>query len=780
MFPSHISERIDKIISEKKDNYEHNIEKAIINNDFDSFLINLKLNPSCIDMNIDNNESLISFTFVKEKHEMFKLLLECNIDLGSFFNEYLPVFYFSATNRTDILKLLVSKGASVYECDENLVDCLSHAVINNRMENVKLFLENEPNLKSADNMGWTALHYAASRGRVDMCKLLVENGAPINILTSMNESPLYIAIKNGQYNSAKLLLEMNANPNCVSKCGKQLISLVIQSGNNDVLDMILEKNVNVEVNNEDDGYTPLHCSIISSNQYAFDKLICKVSTVDILNNKNCETPLITAASVSLYYVQKLVEKGATIDMSDGSGQSAIYKATFYNKHDIIRYLAEHKADMYLKDFNGINSLMLCSITNNFETLKLLLEYGLNNHGVSEVLFYFSKIGKFDFVKYMIEKGVYYNITAFDNTSIAHLAVVEDQNDFLDYILKKDSSLVNMLSGNHDLPITLAIQHNRISCFNTLLKHNANLQCIDTETGETLLHYAARYSTECLKMLIDKGLDINANSKNGTPLCVAACYNNSENFYYLLEKGATIDKYTFIFACRGGNYDIFKLVADKGYEAFDELLLDAAVHSVDIVKYLLDKKCSVKVVDGTNNTPLLIASLNNKLDIVKVLVEAGSDIDHVGEESMTALHHAAHHKNYEMIKFLLEHKAQFQRDVKNWSPIMLSAKNNDLRSLKLMLENGASLYESNDEGDTLVHIASKASSLSVLSYLVLIGADINVKNIDGRTPLVTSVISGQHESTKILINANADESIPDNKGKRFVDYLNQYVKYEFIE
>ncbi|MBC2582809.1 suppressor of fused domain protein [Clostridium sp. DJ247] len=111
------------------------------------------------------------------------------------------------------------------------------------------------------------------------------------------------------------------------------------------------------------------------------------------------------------------------------------------------------------------------------------------------------------------------------------------------------------------------------------------------SNESLLHVAANEDNiELLKLLVEKGLDVNVGTKNdksNTPLCNAAYHGSIRAARWLIEHGANVDV----------GYDI-------------------------------------------SGTPLCVAAMNGKREVVKLLLESGADVNAsycIGEgESLTRM------------------------------------------------------------------------------------------------------------------------------------------------
>ena len=69
---------------------------------------------------------------------------------------------------------------------------------------------------------------------------------------------------------------------------------------------------------------------------------------------------------------------------------------------------------------------------------------------------------------------------------------------------------------------------------------------------------------------------------------------------------------------------------------------------------------------------------------------------------------------------------------------------------------------------VIKIANNAATLSAnieqLQFLVKNGADLNIKNSQSYTPLMLAVIKNNIDMVRALLDAGADTSITDNKGR----------------
>lgn len=91
---------------------------------------------------------------------------------------------------------------------------------------------------------------------------------------------------------------------------------------------------------------------------------------------------------------------------------------------------------------------------------------------------------------------------------------------------------------------------------------------------------------------------------------------------------------------------------------------------------------------------------------------------------------------EVHSFVFQNKAKLTAEDKEKNlPIHLAAKNDQPKSIALLLEAGASIDAQNAEGNTPLHMAIRAKAFLALKLLIEKGANIYMKNKQGSSLLV---------------------------------------------
>jgi ankyrin repeat protein len=110
-----------------------------------------------------------------------------------------------------------------------------------------------------------------------------------------------------------------------------------------------------------------------------------------------------------------------------------------------------------------------------------------------------------------------------------------------------------------------------------------------------------------------------------------------------------------------------------------------------------------------------------------------------------------------------------RDPRGSTPLILAAYYNHLEVVRLLLEQGAPVNETDGSGNTALMGVCFKGYAEMASLLIEAGADVNVRNGMGGTCLIFSVTFNRPEITRLLVKAGADPSARDAQGKTALDH-----------
>ena len=248
--------------------------------------------------------------------------------------------------------------------------------------------------------------------------------------------------------------------------------------------------------------------------------------------------------------------------------------------------------------------------------------------------------------------------------------------------------------------------------------------------------------EFIKLLIDKGANINAKDKNGkTALMKAAEYDKSSVIEILLKAGANIDEKdnngwtALIWAETKGDKKTVDMLVKAGADTtiFNDvtlLIYSAKIGDIEKVKKLIDKGVNVNAYASITNifdrnniyTALMGAVRGGHTDIVKLLIKNGADVNL--EDYISSMLNSATMKG-------------------------------DVDIVKMLLDAGADANKQDIFSTTALNSAASACYFDIVKMLLDAGADVNNRDIMNGTALISSASAGCFDIVKMLVDHGAD-------------------------
>lgn len=210
-------------------------------------------------------------------------------------------------------------------------------------------------------------------------------------------------------------------------------------------------------------------------------------------------------------------------------------------------------------------------------------------------------------------------------------------------------------------------------------------------------------------------------------------------------------------------------ADVCMRTFDRAIRVGDVTTVS--EHLKAHPDLINVVNHRGETPLIRARHEAMLTL---LLEHGADLHAVDRDGRTALHQAAHRKRAPLVALLLEHGAKVGlQNREGWTALHYACRgrNSSLEIARLLIDAGAdpdipmeratrctpfelalasgnielirfllprsqwaNREDSNAQASQVLHAAAESANVEIFQWLLEAGADVNLFNRHGRTPL----------------------------------------------
>jgi len=318
----------------------------------------------------------------------------------------------------------------------------------------------------------------------------------------------------------------------------------------------------------------------------------------------------------------------------------------------------------------------------------------------------------------------------------------------------------------------------------LLEHGADVRAEEPSRGQTALMWsAASRHPDVTRLLLQHGAEVDARTKvvqqlrgsglrsttspagsayfnagGFTPLLFAARHGDIDSAKLLLEAGADVNEFTgdgnsgLVLAAMGGHGRFSEFLLDRGADPDASFAGYTALHAavlrsdIGLVKALLGKGANpdIPLTRGTpiprwtyqmvftlkdkGATPFMLAAKFLEPEIMRALAAAGADPLLPMDNGSTVL----------MAAVGLGSSQDVDRRSRLIAPELIIAEWEDegrvLDSVKAAIEAGAAAFinETNQSGDTVLHAAADNGFETVVEYLVASGADVDIRNEDGKT------------------------------------------------
>jgi ankyrin repeat protein len=397
--------------------------------------------------------------------------------------------------------------------------------------------------------GTTALHWAVRQNDYELVDRMLRNGADVAAANRYGVTPLKLAAINGDAKLLKRLLDAGGDANAVGVDGETLLMTAARGGHVDAARLLIERGAEVDAREGWHGQTALMWAAAQGHPAMVRELIAHGADVNARSNhENWErqvtseprdkwlppgglTPLLFAARENcLDCLPVLIEAGADLNATTPDGISAVVIALINGHFDVAGALLEAGTDPNLADYTGRAALYAAI---DFNTMVK------SNRPAPKVLE--NRLTGLDVARLALERG------ADVNARLKRLPP---------YRAKLDRGNDAMLGGG-TTAFLRAAKAGDIPALKLLLEHGADPTLAPTRNGINALMAAAGLGTseedttgrqktqaqaiEAIQLLLDQGLDINAQASDGqTAVHGAAMQGYDDVIRFLATKGAKLD------------------------------------------------------------------------------------------------------------------------------------------------------------------------------------------------------------------------------------------------
>lgn len=318
-------------------------------------------------------------------------------------------------------------------------------------------------------------------------------------------------------------------------------------------------------------------------------------------------------------------------------------------------------------------------------------------------------------------------------------------------------------------------------------------------GFTPLALAIAYGqTQVAEFLISQGADVHQRSFGASPLAIAIYYGQPALALYLIHQGAELDSAQQMIGQKGDllyqslqrNYwDVAALLIDKGHEDLNAVTNSmhgipflhyySRIGQLAVMKFLISKGANPNLYDMDGMSPIHYASLEGRQKAVELLLTSGANINSASLQTSKSLYReqfgstplimATTMGYFDLVKFLVTQGAKLEaKDQQGRTPLFIAIKNtfeNVITELKSGEDNekkyfivadflssqGADIDCQDINGESPLLYATRFWSFASMTYLIGKGADVNIANEKGMTPIIVAVNDNNLEKVKLLVD-----------------------------
>ena len=624
----------------------------------------------------------------------------------------------------------------------------------------------------------TQLHDACESGDFKKVTALLSNEeCDINTLNTDGESPLHIACKYGHLEIVKVLLkDQKCNLNTQNMNGNTPLHLACYKKLLHIIRVLLERRCKTNIPNKKGLLA--QCIHLNEDGDSLLHIACRWGDVDIvrylITDERCDfnikniywnTPLHIACFLkSIKIIRLLLERKCSTIIPNMKGETAqniplnddgdclLHIACQWDDVDIVRYLITDE-----KCFPNVQSS-----TSKNTPLHIAAKYGQDD----------------TIVKLLSYRECDPNAQNKEGDTPLHLAASWNKTAVVSKLLSYRECNPNTQNKDGDIPLHLAVSSNKTAIISKLLAHHKIDVNAQNKKGDTPLHLAChKRSLDVVKLLLEKQCSINIPNKKGETAQDVPLNEDGDCLLHI--------------ACKWGDVDIVKyLITDEKYSPNIQsstsentpLHIAAKYGQKDAIVQLLScKECNPNVQNIEGDAPLHVACYMKSLDIIKLLLERKCSTNIPNKKGETAqniplnvvrdclLHIACQWGDVGIVRYLISHERcnpNVQSSTSENTPLHNAAKyGQDYTIVQLLSYKECDPNVQNKEGDTPLHITVKQNRASAISHLLTSKrCNPNILNNDGVTPLHIAIRHEQKDTiTKLLSCKKCDLNVQDKEG-----------------
>ncbi|XP_016065994.1 PREDICTED: fibronectin type 3 and ankyrin repeat domains protein 1 [Miniopterus natalensis] len=202
----------------------------------------------------------------------------------------------------------------------------------------------------------------------------------------------------------------------------------------------------------------------------------------------------------------------------------------------------------------------------------------------------------------------------------------------------------------------------------------------------------------------------------------------------------------------------------------------------LVGILQGGSVKVDVPNKLGLTALMVAAQKGYTRLVKILISNGTDVNLRNGSGKDSLMLACYAGHLDVVKYLRGHGASWKaRDLGGCTALHWAADGGHCHVVEWMLKDGCEV-DATDAGSgwtPLMRVSAVSGNQRVASLLIEAGANVNVKDKGGKTPLMVAVLNNHEELVQLLLDKGADASVRNEFGKGVLEMARVFDRQKVV-
>ncbi|XP_067653717.1 ankyrin repeat, PH and SEC7 domain containing protein secG-like [Haliotis asinina] len=396
------------------------------------------------------------------------------------------------------------------------------AALRGQSDVVKLLMDRGANMSLVDKFGNNVLHHACTGGDLETVKLILsQNMMYINSRGNESRTPLMEAAFWGESDVVKLLVDRGANMSLVDKFGNNVIHHACIGGDLETVKLILSQNVMYINSRGNESRTPLMEAAWRGQSNVVKLLVDRGANLSLVDEYSYNVLHFACMGGDLETVQLILSQNVTdINIRGNGSRTPLMEAAFWGESDVVKLLMDRGANMSLVDKFGNNVLHHACIGGDLETVKLILSQNvmyINSRGNESrtPLMEAAWSEHRDVVKLLVDRGANLSLVDEYSYNVLHFACMGGDLETVQLILSQNVTDINIRGNGSRTPLMEAAWRGHRDVVEFLVGRGANMSLVD-KMGDNVLHFASTggdLKTVELILSLNK-VDINATNSNG--------------------------------------------------------------------------------------------------------------------------------------------------------------------------------------------------------------------------------------------------------------------------